>query len=135
MELAKTFSRSRQLKWAIEKFKNIIRWKNRNKIVSAKFRKQIIYRDYFRKWRKLTVRIWDERKAKADACYHLHCKLVAWSKWQEYFLIIQSKKLLADDWYHLRLSERVFRVWNRVTAQTRLIFEIKTKQAEAHFNW
>lgn len=135
MELAKTFNRSRLLKWAMEKFKNIIKWKKRNKKLCIELRQRILYRDYFQKWRKLTIRNWEERKAKADACYNLHCKMVAWSKWQEYFLIIQSKKLLADDWYHLRLSERVFRAWNRATAQTRLVFEIKAKQADAHYNW
>lgn len=135
IELAKTFCHTRQLKRAVEKFKNLIRWKVRNKKVSIELRQRILYRDYFQMWRKLTVRIWEERKAKADACYNRHCKLVAWSKWHEFFLIAQSKKLLAEDWYYLRLSERVFRAWNRVTAQTRLVFEIKTKQAEAHFNW
>lgn len=87
MELAKSFSRSRLLKWAMDKFKNIVKWKIRNKKVSNELRRKILFRDYFQNWRKLTVRIWDERKAKADACYNLHCKLLAWSKWQEYYMI------------------------------------------------
>ncbi|XP_031622944.1 uncharacterized protein LOC116340532 [Contarinia nasturtii] len=135
LELAKAFNRSHLLKWAMEKFKNIVRWKHRNKHVSTELRHRMLYRDYFHRWKKHTNRIWEERKAKADACYHLHCKLMAWAKWQECYMIMRRKVWLADDWFHLRLSERVFRAWNCVTAQTRLIFEIKTRQAEAHFNW
>lgn len=135
MEIAKAFNRERMLKSAIQKFKNIVNWKHRNQKVSIELRDRIYYRIYFQSWRNYTIRIWDERKAKADACYNLHCKMIAWKKWQEYYLIVQSKKLLADDWFQLRLSDRIFRAWNCVTAQTRLTYEIKMKQAEAHFNW
>lgn len=135
MEKAKSFNRSKMLKYAMEKLKNIVKWKVRNKKVSNEFRCRILYRDTFHKWRQLTVRIWDERKSIADACYNRHCKRIAWSIWQEYYLVAQSKKMVADDWFHLKLTEQVFRAWERVTAQTRLIFEIKQRQSEAHFNW
>lgn len=135
IEIAKAFNRSRMLKYAMQKFKNIVDWKKRNKQVSNELRRRILYRDTFQNWRKLTNRIWTERKSKADACYNRHCVLIAWQKWQQCYLIAQSKKMVADDWFALKLSERVFHAWERVMAQTRLIFEIKQKQAEAHFNW
>lgn len=135
LETAKSFNRERLLKWAMAKLKNIVKWKIRNKKVSNDMRRHILHRDTFHKWRRLTARAWEERKSKAVACYNRHCKVNAWSKWQKYFLVAQSKKMLADDWYHLRLTERVLRAWERVTAQTRLVYEIKQRHAEAHFNW
>lgn len=135
MEIAKSFNRERLLKHAIEKFKNIVKWKIRNKKVSNELRRQILFRNTFQKWRNLTVRIWDERKSKADAFHNHHCKVIVWSKWQQYYLVTQSKKMVAEDWFHLKLSERVFRAWERVTAQARLVYELKQRQAEAHFNW
>lgn len=135
IELAKNFSRFRLLKCAMEKFKNMVRWKKRNKKLSNELRHRILYRNHFQRWRDYTIWIWGERKAKADALYNLNCKRMAWSKWQQIHLIMQGKKWLADDWFHMRLSEHVFRAWNCVTAKTRLVVEIKMKQAESHFNW
>lgn len=135
LERAKTFHRFMALKAVIEKFKNIVRWKNRNLRVCKELRHRIICREFFNKWRQITQKIWTERKLIAENCYNRHCVKMAWSAWQECYLIMQSKKLLAEDWYHLRLTGEVFRVWERVTAQTRLVMEVKQKQAEAHFNW
>lgn len=135
VERAKLFDRERLLKWAVGKLRNLVKWKIRNKKVSNEFRYRILGRDYLQRWRVITAKIWTERKAKADACYDLHCKMVALASWQQYFLVAQSKKLVADDWFNFRLSERVFRAWDRITAQTRLTFEIKQKQADTHFTW
>lgn len=135
LERAKSFHQIRLLKFGMQKFKNLIKWKVRNKKVCMELRRHICFRDHFVAWKKFTVQIWEQRKAKAIACYNLHCKMMAWSRWQQIFLVAQSKKILAEDWFNLRLSEQVFRAWARVTAQTRMIFEIKQRQAEAHFNW
>lgn len=135
LERAKIFHQIRLLKYGMRKFKNLIKWKNRNKKVCMEFYRRIYFRDHFVAWRNFTAKIWQERKAKAEACHNLHCKMLVWSRWQEVFLVTQSKKILAEDWYHLRLSEQVFRAWARVTAQTRMIYELKQRHAEAHFNW
>lgn len=47
----------------------------------------------------------------------------------------RSKNLLATDWYDMKLSERALRTWSCLTAQIRLTFEIKMKQAELHYEW
>lgn len=135
MERAKSFDQNRLLKMAINKFRNLVKWKHRNIKVSKELRYRIICRDYFKKWREITAKIWTERKAKADACYNLHLKMATWASWQQLFLIAQSKKMLAEDWFNYKITERVLRAWDRITAQTRLKIEIKEKQAEAHFNW
>lgn len=134
LEVAKTFGRTIQLKWAMKRFKNIVDWKHRNNNVGIALHQRILYRDHFQGWRNYTIQIWMERKAKADEFYNLHCMSIAWMHWQENYQILQNKQLLADDWFYLRLSERVFFAWNRVAAQTRLVFDIKMKKAEAHFN-
>lgn len=135
MQVAKSFDRQKLLKRAMDKFKNIVKWKNRNKIVSRQMHRRIICRNFFMGWRKHTIRVFEDRKNKAMAFHNQHCMKIAWTLWFEHYLITQSKKMLADDWFHLRLSERVFRAWERVTAHSRLVFEMKQKQAEAHFNW
>lgn len=98
-------------------------------------RHRIIYRRTFMAWRKHTISVYEERKNKAIAFHNQHCIKMAWNQWMECFLVAQSKKLVADDWFHLRLGERVLQAWERVTAHSRLVFEMKQRQAEAHFNW
>lgn len=135
LEKAKAFNRDRLLKQAIVKFRNIIQWKIRNQKVSTEMRRRLIFRNNFVSWRQHTTRVWEQRKEKAITFYNRHCLKMAWSRWQQEYLILQSKQMVADDWFHLRLCERAFRAWERVTAQTRLIFEIKQRQADAHYNW
>lgn len=135
LEKAKAFYRERLLKQAMKKFRNVVQWKIRNKKVSTEMRRRIILRNIFMKWRQHTVRVWEERKERAISFDNRRCLKMAWSRWQQEYLILQSKQMVADDWFHLRLSERVFQAWERITAQTRLIFEIKQRQADAHFNW
>lgn len=135
MQVAKAFHREKQLKWVMDKFKNIVKWKIHNKAASRQMHRRIICRNYFIGWRKHTIQVYEERKNKAIAFHNRHCIKIAWNAWFERFLVTQSKKMLAEDWFHLRLSEQVFRAWERVTAHTRLVLEMKQKQAEAHFNW
>lgn len=135
LEKAKAFNRERLLKQAMKKFRNIVQWKIRNKSVSAVMRRRIIFRNIFVKWRQFTIRVWEERKERAITFYNRHCLKMAWSRWQQEYLILQSKQMVADDWFHLRLSERAFHAWERVTAQTRFVLEIKKTQADSHFNW
>lgn len=135
LEKAKAFNRERLLKQAMTKFRNIVHWKIRNKNVMHEMRRRIISRNIFMKWRQHTVRVWEERKERAISFYNCRCLKIAWSRWQHEYLILQSKQMVADDWFHLRLSERAFKAWERITAQTRLIFEIKQRQADTHFNW
>lgn len=135
LEKAKAFNRERLLKQAMKKFRNIVQWKIRNQNVSTEMRRRVIFRNIFMKWRQHTIRVWIQRKERAISFYNRHCLKTAWLRWQQEYLILQSKQMVADDWYNLRLSERIFRAWERKTAQTRLIFEIKQKQADAHFHW
>lgn len=135
LEKAKAFNRERVLKQAMKKFRNIIQWKIRNKNASVSMRRRIILRNIFIKWRQYTIRVWEERKERAIKFYNRHCLRITWSRWHQEYLILQSKQMVADDWFHLRLSERIFHAWERVTARTRFIFEIKQRQADAHFNW
>lgn len=135
MQVAKAFCRQKQLTRAMNKFKNIVKWKIRNRNVSREMYRRVIFRNYFIAWRKHTIQLYEDRKNRAIAFHNRRCMKTAWTLWLEQYLITQSKKMVADDWFHLRLSERVFRAWERVTAHTRLVFEMKQKQAEAHFNW
>lgn len=135
MQVAKAFCREKQLARALNKFKNMVKWKIRNRNVCREMYRRVICKNYFIAWRKHTIRVYEDRKNKAITFHNGHCIRIAWTLWFEHYLITQSKKMLADDWFHLRLSEQVFRGWERVTAHTRLVFEMKQKQAEAHFNW
>lgn len=103
--------------------------------MATKFWRQLNRRTVFRKWKDHTDRTWNERKAKADECYRRHCLMVGMTLLRKFYYIEHSKRLVADDWYEMRLTERVIRSWNGVTAQMRMLFEIKRKQADAHYNW
>lgn len=135
LEKAKHFNRYRQLQRGVEKLKNLIHWKRRNEQVSNTFRRRLICRIWFNRWRKFTRNVWCERKSKADECYRLHCLRIGWSILQSFYLVEHSKKLLANDWYELRLSERMFRTWHCKMIYRRMTFEVKQKQAEAQYNW
>lgn len=131
---AKDFHRFRTLKWVMGRFRNLVMWKKHNEKKSREFHRRLLCRQKFGKWHRYTVRVWQERKAKAVAFYHRHCITIAWKQWLQFYLVENSKKLLAADWYDLKLSERMFRDWVRVTAQRRLIVEIKMRKATAHYN-
>lgn len=53
----------------------------------------------------------------------------------QYYLVERSKKLIAEDWHDMKISERAFAAWNCVTIQSRLEMETKMKQAETHYTW
>lgn len=135
LEKAKDFDRKRLLKHSMFKFQNISRWKIRNEIVSMEMQRRIIFRNIFTKWKHDSVYVCEVQKMKAVAFYNQRCLRAAWSRWQEKYSIAQSNKWTAVDWFHLRLSERVFQGWNRVAAHTRNLFEIPKAKADAHFNW
>lgn len=135
IQVAKSFNRQKLLQRSMNKFKNIVKWKKRNLKMSTEMHRRIITKKYLIQWRKHTIAVYEERKKKAMAFYNHLCMKSAWEQWMKCFLVTQSKKMLADDWFHLRLSERVFQAWERVTAHSRFVFEIKLKQAEAHYNW
>lgn len=133
--MTKHFDRKRLLKQSISKFKNILRWKTRNQIVSMEMQRRIICRNVFGKWSQHTVCVWEERKKRSAQFYNRRCVKVAWSKWQREYAAAQSNKWTAVDWFDLRLTERMFHVWYRVAAERRRLFDIKKMQADAHYNW
>lgn len=135
LEKAKAFNRDRVQKCVLDKFRNIVKWRTRNERVSREMYRRNVIKYFFKYWKTYTARVCAERLEKATAFSNRLCLKFAWALWQEKCLITQSKKMVADDWYHLRLSIRVFEAWERQTAKSRLIAEIKQKQAEAHFNW
>lgn len=135
LEKAKSFNRFRYLKRAIDKFRNLLKWKKRNEELSNAFRRRLISQKWFSKWRKYTEIVWQERKSKADIFYRKHCLRLGWTNWQNFYLVEHSKKLLADDWYELHLTERIFRIWHSKMIYRRMTFEVKQKQADAQYNW
>lgn len=135
LETAKEFDRKRLLTNAMSKFRNIIQWKIRNQIVSTEMRRRIVLRNIFVRWAQHVICVWGERKRRAISFYNRHCLKIGWSRWHQKYLIAKSKMWTAVDWYDLRLNERIFQAWNRETAQTRHLLEIKNLQADAHFNW
>lgn len=132
---AEYFDRKRLLKHVIFKFQNILRWKIRNQNASIEMQQRIIIRNTFAKWKQNSVSAWEERNKKAIGFHDQRCLKIAWSKWQQEYRIAQSNKRTADDWFHLRLSERVFLAWYRSALQTKHLIELKQIKADAHFNW
>lgn len=135
VERAKQFERFRVLKWVFRKFRNLIRWKKRNEQLAKEFWRAETQRKFLLKWKERVNYVWDERKKRADRHYERHCMTMTFKLWQKYFLAEHGKWLVAVDWYDMRISERWFRVWNLVTAQRRMVYEMKEKQAEAHYGW
>lgn len=135
LEKAMEFDRKRLLAHAIFKFRNMIRWQIRNRCVSDELRRRILVRSTLGKWKQHMICVWGDRKERAIAFHNRHCLKIAWAAWQRDYLIARSHKWTAQDWFDLRLSDRVFRAWNRSNAQTRHLFQVKKVQADAHFNW
>lgn len=106
IEVAQIFDRNRLMKQAMNKFKNIIKWKIRNENVAHEMSFRIGYRNSFARWRNFTIAAYEERKIK-----------------------------VADDWRYFRMKERAFRTWKEVAYQCRMMFEKKLQQADAHYIW
>lgn len=53
----------------------------------------------------------------------------------QFYLVEHSKKLVAEDWYDMKILERSFSIWNCITVQNKLIMDNKIRQAEAHYEW
>lgn len=134
VEKAKNFDHERLIKFAMVKFRNIVLWKIRNQNVSTEMQRRIIFRNVFVRWQQHTIRVWEQRKEKVIAFYSRHCLKIVLDRWRNEYLICRSNAWLADDWFHLRLSERIFQAWKLVTVQTRKVSEIKQIQAETHYN-
>lgn len=135
IERAKQFDRFRTLKWVFRKFRNLIRWKKRNEQCAEEFWRTAIKIKFLLRWKERVNYVWDERKKRADIHYERHCVAGAFKLWRVYYFAEHGKWLVAVDWDDMRISERYFRVWNFVTAQRRMVYEIKEKQAEAHYGW
>lgn len=135
VERAKQFDRFRVLKWVFRKFRNLIRWKKRNEKCAMDFWRTSIQRKCLLKWNERVNYVWAERRKRADIHYERRCMATAFKLWHTYYLAEHGKWLVAVDWHDMRISERYFRVWNLVVAQRRMVYEIKEKQAEAHYGW
>lgn len=135
VENAKKFDRKRLLTHVMRQFRNLIQWKIRNQHVSGELRQRILIRNIFGKWKQHMICIWGDEREKAIEHHNRHCLKIAWRCWQQDYFIAQSHKLTAQDWFDLKLSERVFRAWYRKTEQTRQLFIVKEMQADERFNW
>lgn len=135
LEQAKEFDRKRLLAHAMDKFRNFIRWKIRNQNACDQLRQRILLRNVFGRWKQRMICVWGVKKEKAVAHHNRHCLISAWTRWQHNYSIARSHKWTAEDWFDLRLSVRVFQAWNRGTAQTQFLSEMKKMQADAHYSW
>lgn len=135
VERAKQFDRFRLMKWVFAKFHNLMRWRKRNDQFAADFWRTTVQGKFLLKWKERVNYVWDERKKRADSHYERHCMASAFKLWHKYYLVEHGKWLVAVDWYEMRISERCFRILNALTAQQRMVYEIKEKQAEAHYEW
>lgn len=135
LEKAEAFHRKLLSKHVMSQFRNIIRWKIRNQNVSDEMQQRNILRKTFSKWQQHYDCVLGQSKEKAIAFHNRHCLKIAWSKWQKKYRIAESKKWSGIDWFELRITERVFRAWSRLAAETRSALEIKKTHADAHFNW
>lgn len=135
MEKAKEFDRQRLLAHVMAKFRNVVAWKTRNQNASDKLRQRIILRTAFGKWKQRMICVWSDGREKAVAHHNRRCLKAAWTRWQQDYWIARSHNWTAHDWFDMRLSQRVFRAWNRCIAQSKYLYKIKRMQADAHYNW
>lgn len=135
LERAKNFYHGLALRNGLKKFKNLIAWKIHNEKLSVEFRRQMLCRCVFKRWEKYAKNMWQARKFKADTNYNHHCMSIAYERWKNYCLVEHSKQLLADDWYDMKITEKILRIWIQIRSQTQMIFEIKWKKAQTHHDW
>lgn len=135
MEKAKYFHRFRLQKLVFVKFRNLIRIKKRNEELAIEFRNRMRLSKCFVKWKTYVDFVWTEKKQRAEHHYKFHCLRFGFALWQKYYLAEVSKRLVAEDWCDLKISERWFRAWNLYTNQRRLINEMKRRKAEIHWEW
>lgn len=43
--------------------------------------------------------------------------------------------MVAIDWFDVKISERIFKIWLGRTIQIKILELNKMKNAEAHYNW
>lgn len=97
-------------------------------------RKQLL-RLCFVRWSWHTISIWQERNKKSfDGANRYACRL-AFRFWKDFYLLQQSKMLVAIDWYELQIASKVIRHWYHRTRQLKQIEAVKQQRAETHYNW
>lgn len=135
MEKAKYFHRYRTQKFVIAKFRNLIQIKKRNEKLAVQFRNRMRLTKCFVKWKTYVDFVWIEKKERAEQHYKLHCLRFTFTLWQKYYLAEVSKRLVAEDWYDLKVCDHWFHAWHLYTNQCRLINEMKKRKAEIHWEW
>lgn len=135
MEKAKYFHRYRMQKFVFAKLRNLIRIKKRNEKLATEFASCMRLTKCIVKWKTYVDFVWDGRKQRADFHHKLRCLRFGFMLWQKYYLAEVSKRLVAEDWCDLRITERWFRAWQLYSNQQRLINEMKRRKAEIHCEW
>ncbi|XP_055375830.1 uncharacterized protein LOC129608371 [Condylostylus longicornis] len=135
-KIALDFARRKLLsRYGIEVFKQIVSKKRNNYRKAEIFRRKNLKRKVFAAWIKFFVEIWENREKKADYMYQTILRRTHFGSWQIYLQNERSKYMVAIDWYDLKITENVFKIWLGVTKLMKIVEETKTKQAESHYQW
>lgn len=68
-------------RWGLDRFRQLIVLKRRNKLKAKQFHRDMLQRNVFKLWQKHVQNVWESRKQMADECYRRHLLKVAMNLW------------------------------------------------------
>uniref|UniRef100_A0A336MGR4 CSON000878 protein n=1 Tax=Culicoides sonorensis TaxID=179676 RepID=A0A336MGR4_CULSO len=135
MKKAKEFYLNMLLRRGMRHFKMVLEIKRMNEIKADLHYKKHLQSLCFKSWAVYTKTIIAEREQKAAQFYKTYLLRNSFRLWKDYYLLQQSKMLLAIDWYELQITSKIIKAWYERTQELKKIESVKMERAEQHYNW
>ncbi|XP_063709053.1 calponin homology domain-containing protein DDB_G0272472 [Culicoides brevitarsis] len=134
MKKAKEFYLKLLLRRGMRHFKMVLEIKRMNEIKAELHYKKRLQLMCFASWGGYTKMVITEREKKAADFYRKYVLRNAFRLWKDYFLLQQSKMLLAIDWYELQFMSKVIKAWYERVQELKKVEAVKIERADQHYH-
>lgn len=132
---AKEYYQMFLLRLVLRRLKQAVERRRLNEVKADCCYKRHLLKICFVRWSCHTISIWQERNRKSFEAANRYASRLAFRYWKDYYLLQQSKLLVAIDWYELQMTSKIIRHWHERTRQLKQIEAVKAQRSEAHYNW
>lgn len=129
------YSRKLMANLGFRVFRLLMKQKRTNYKKAMLHRRRTFMRRYFFLWLRQTKTIWTEKRLKAEKLYHTVIIRRYFIVWIQVCKIRQSRMMVAIDWYEMKITEKLLRLWYLKSKTNKMLEAGKMKNAEAHYNW
>lgn len=135
MKKSNDFYVHKLLNYGMKGFHDLIIQKRTNHKKALIHRRKMIMQTYYRNWQLNAKKVWDLKRMKADRHFQITMLKHYFAIWSHVHQIIRCKLLVAIDWYEVRITEKILKIWVEQTKCSKMIENTKLRKAESHFHW